>query len=199
MKEKPLRPCSAASSLFGRFLDDGVQGAEDPVPVLGLEHVLELVDHQEQRGAAVRGEAEREPQDGLHVLLVHVPIAGEDLVGVREGFGIEDEMGAAQIILDDAGVLRRGRGDHPDDGRAETGEELVHGADVQDGELAHGKGPLAIAHRVHRLLDEGVMLGDQVRKDRTFGFPADEILTGHEFVIREGSVHRPHVTILLQI
>ena len=88
----------------------------------------------------------------------------------------------------------------------------TEGADVQDGELAYGKGPLAIAHRVHRLLDEGgfpglgrfvedhvLMLGDQVRKDRTFGFPADEILTGHEFVIREGSVHKPHVTILLQI
>ena len=121
-------------------------------------------------------------------------------------------MGTAQIILDEAGVLRRGRGHHPDDGGAVAGEELVHGADVQHGELAHREGPLTIAHGIHRLLDKGgfpglgrlvenhvLVLGDQVRKDRTFGFPADEILTGHEFVIREGSVHRPHVTILLQI
>ena len=112
-------------------------------------------------------------------------------------------MGAAQVVLDEAGVLRRGRCHHPDDRGAVPGEELVHGADVQDGELAHGESPLAIAHGIHRLLDEGglpglgrfvqgyvLVLGDQIRQDRAFGFPADEVLAGHEFVIRKGRVHR---------
>ena len=195
---------TALEALFSRFLDDSVQGSEDPVAVLGFEHVLELVEDQQHRRASVRGEAERQPQDGLHVLLIQVPAAGKDLVGIGEGLLVKDEVGTAQIILDEAGVLRRCRGYHPDDGGAVAGEELVHGADVQDGELAHREGPLAVAHGIHRLLDEGgfpglgrlvenhmLVLGDQVRKDRALGFPADEILAGHEFVIREWGVHRP--------
>ena len=140
---------------FRLFLDDGVQGPEDAVAVLGLKNVLEFVDDQEQRSAAVRSDTEGKPQDGLDIILVQVPVAGEDFVLFRESLGVEDEMGASQIVLDDAGVLRRGGRHHPDDGGSVAGQELVHGADVQDGELAHGEGPLAIAHRIHRLLDEG--------------------------------------------
>ena len=188
---------------FRLFPDDGVQGAEDLVAVLGFEDVLELVDDQQEGRSPVRGDAEGEPQDGLHVLFVQVPVQGEDGVAVGEGLGVEDEVGAVEVLVHEGAVFGRGRGHHADDGGAVAAEELLHRPDVQDRELADDVGPLGVAGEVHRLLDEGGLaglgrlvqghvgvLGDEVRQDRAFGLPADEILAGHEFVIRKGCVHR---------
>ena len=76
------------------------------------------------------------------------------------------------------------------------------GADVQDGELAHGEHLGGEAHREQRLLDEGRLAGtwrfdehgvlslrQEVGKDRAVALPADEVLAGHELVIRKRCVH----------
>ena len=179
-----------------------LENAADFVSVLGVVDTLELVQNQDEGDAPVPRDLVRETQHGPDVIVVNVPVQGNDLVGLGIAALVEDEMGPIQVLANELRVFCRGGG-HGAQGRgSEAGEEGGDGSDVHQVELPDGE--LAAGHpEVQQgLLDDGSLagfrgfihddvfaLGEEVAQDGAVFPAAEEVFPGDVTIVYERAVH----------
>ena len=182
--------------------EDLLEDFADFVSVLGVVDALELVQDQDEGDAPVPRDLVRETEHGTDVIVVDVPVQGDDLVGLGVTALVEDEMGAVQVLSDELGVFRRSRGYGTQGRGAEPGQEGGEGSDVHQVELPDGELPAGHAKVQQGLLDDGSLagfrrfvhddvlaLGEKVAQDGTVFPAAEEVFPGDVTIVYERAVH----------
>ena len=180
--------------------------------VLGQVEVLELLDDDEHLVRPAAGEPVRQSQHSPEVFVVQVPVRREYGVGVRKSLPVEDEMGAGEVGSDDLFVFVWSRCHQADHRGPEPPDEGLVGTDVQGGYVGgrefQARNPEPGHHLVHDgllscsvgLPDSDVLtLAQEVAKNRTVFFPADEMLAGDIFIVQKRAVHKNNIFVLTKL
>ena len=193
--------------LLHRFLED----AADHVSVLGQHDVLEVIQDDDQIGAALFREQIRQSQHSTNVIVVKVPIERQYFIEFGKGFLVEDEMSSLQMLFDDCGVFARGGGDGTNGSGSELLEEAADASGAEKAEFTDVETAALYPHVEQGLLDDGcrACLGsfvdadtfsaaDKVGEYGRLGLAPDEVLARDVFVVNERRVHTFNIFVSMQ-
>ena len=167
----------------------------DEVPELVLDTDDENHDDMLSRFLADKVGEEEHP---FHVIVIRIPVQGNDLVMVGEGETVEDEMRAFKMVCNDPGIFVRGGCDSADRRGSVGDQEIGNGPDGDKVGLSYGEPRAADPQVEQHLLDKRMFpalgrcvygdiltVGYEIAQDGRILLVADKVLSGDVSVVYE--------------
>ena len=179
------------------------------VAVLREHDVLELVEDDDHPAAVVCGYAVGETEHGLEVVVVKLPVGGQDAASGGEDCRVEYEMRVGQEHRHVGGVVGRRLAEGSQHSRAELQREVLDAAYGHQGEIDGDELHAGDLHIEEGLLDEGVLaafrgfvygyvlaLVEEIPERIELCLTADIILAGYRFI--ENELRHSNILVIIQ-